>query len=257
MEENQMLVKTVRPFGFLVVMMAMTSLACLGLNRTPTPAPTLPPPPTELPQQPTQVEPTPSPQAAEKFFTEEFEGNLSNWTYFNVLGSPETNEAGLNLEVVDGYLSFDITTKELYTYVTYNPFTYKDVAIELRAENQGTNNNAIGMVCRYSDEGWYEINVQNNGLYKIFAATYNASGDIVYNFLADGGSNKIKVGKEVNDYKMVCKDRTISLYINGFETRVLDDNQYVLPEGQVGFSVASFSDPTVKVRIDWVKISQP
>lgn len=252
-----MLVKTMRPFGFLVVMMAMTSLACLGLSKTPTPAPTPAPPPTELPQQPTLPEPTPSPQAAKKFFTEEFEGDLSNWTYFNVLGSPETNEAGLNLEVVGGYLSFDITTKELYTYVTYNPFTYKDVTIELRAENLGTNNNAIGTVCRYSDEGWYEINVQNNGLYKIFAATYNAGGNIVYNSLADGGSNKIKVGKEVNEYKMICKDRTISLYINGFEIRVLDDNQYVLPEGQVGFSVASFSDPTVKVKIDWVKISQP
>ena len=252
-----MLVKTMRPFGFLVVMMVMTSLACLGSSKVPTPVSPLPPSPTELPQQPTQPEPTASPQAAEKFFTEEFEGDLSNWTYFNVLGSPETNEAGLSLEVTGGYLSFDITTKELYTYVTYNPFTYKDVAIELRAENQGTNNNAISIVCRYSEEGWYETNVQNSGLYKIFAATYNASGDIVFNFLADGGSSKIKVGKEVNEYKMICKDRTISLYINGFETRVLDDNQYVLPEGQVGFSVASFSDPTVKVKIDWVKISQP
>ena len=252
-----MLVKTMRPFGFLVVMMAMISLACLGPSEVPTIVSSPSSPPTELSQQPTPTEPTASPQAAEKFFTEEFEGDLSNWTYFNVLGSAETNESGLSLEVVDGYLSFDITTKELYTYVTYNPFTYKDVAIELRAENQGTNNNAISMVCRYSDEGWYEINVQNSGLYKIFAATYNASGDIVYNFLADGGSSKIKVGKEVNEYKMICKDRTISLYINGFETRVLDDNQYVLPEGQVGFSVASFSDPTVKVKIDWVKISQP
>jgi hypothetical protein len=251
-----MLVKAMKPFGFLVVMMTLTSLACLGSSITPTPELPLPSP-TELPPQPTAPEPTASPQSAEKFFTEEFNGDLSNWTYFNVLGSTKTNESGLSLEVVGGYLSFDITAKELYTYVIYTPFSYKDVAIELRAENVGTNNNAIGMVCRYSDEGWYEIDVQNNGLYKIFAATYDASGSVVYNSLADGGSNKIKVGKETNEYKMICKDRSISLYINGFETRVLNDNQYVLPEGQVGFSVASFSDPTVKVNIDWVKISQP
>jgi hypothetical protein len=251
-----MLVKAMKPLGFLVVMMTLISLACLGSSETPIPE-LPPPPPTELPPQPTPPELTVLPQVAEKFFTEEFDGDLSNWTYFNVLGSTKTNESGLSLEVAGGYLSFDITAKELYTYVIYNPFTYKDVAIELRAENLGTNNNAISMVCRYSDEGWYEINVQNNGLYKIFAATYDASGSVVYNSLADGGSNKIKVGKETNEYKMVCKDRTISLHINGFETRVLDDNQYVLPEGQVGFSVASFSDPTVKVKIDWVKISQP
>lgn len=251
-----MLDKAMKPFGFLVIMMILTGLACLSSSETPTLE--LPPPsPTELPPQPTSPEPTASPQAAKKFFTEEFNGDLSNWTYFNVLGSTKTNESGLSLEVVGGYLSFDITTKELYTYVTYNPFTYKDVAIELHAENLGTNNNAIGMVCRYSDEGWYEIDVQNNGLYKIFAASYDASGSVVYNFLADGGSNKIKIGKETNEYKMVCKDRVISLYINGFETRVIDDNQYVLSEGQVGFSVASFSDPTVMVKVDWVKISQP
>ena len=251
-----MLVKAMKPFGFLVIMMILTGLACLSSSETPTPE--LPPPsPTELPPQPTPPEPTASPQVAEKFFTEEFDGDLSNWTYFNVLGSTKANESGLSLEVVDGYLSFDITTKELYTYVIYDPFTYKDVVIELRAENLGTNNNAIGMVCRYSNEGWYEIDIQNNGLYKIFAASYDASGNVVYHSLADGGSNKIKVGKETNEYKMGCKDRTISLYINGFETRVLEDNQYVLPEGQVGFSVASFNDPTVKVKVDWVKISQP
>lgn len=263
-------VKVLKPFVFILVVMAVVSLACLGGTETPTQEPA-PPPVQQEPQQPEQPaqpeEPTqpeepvqveePTAPAAEEFFTEEFEGDTGNWSYFNILGSKETNESGLNLETDDGYLVFDISTKELYTYVMYDPYEYKDVALELRAENRGTNNNAISMVCRYSDEGWYEINIQNSGLYNILAATYNPSGDVVYNFLADGGSNKIKVGKDINEYKMVCKDRTISLYINGFETRVLDDNKHVLRDGQVGFSVSSFSDPTVKVEIDWVKISQP
>jgi len=260
-----MLAKTLKPFVFLVVVRAMVSLACLGSGDTPTAEPPPPPPLTEEPQQPEQPaqteEPAPTEEpaapAAEEFFTEEFEGDVSNWTYFNILGSDETNESGLSLETDDGYLVFDIATKNLYTYFMYDPFEYKDVAIELRSENRGTNNNAISLVCRYNDEGWYEINIQNSGLYNILAATYNASGDIVYNFLADGGSNKIKVGKDINEYKMICRERTISLYINGFETRIIEDNQYVLRDGQVGFSVSSFSDPTVKVEVDWVKISQP
>jgi len=32
----------------------------------------------------------------------------------------------------------------------------------------GTNNNNISLSVRYSDEGWYEFNIANNGLYDIF-----------------------------------------------------------------------------------------
>ncbi len=255
-----MFAKTLKPFIFLFVLMMVVSLACLGGGETPAP-----PPPTEAPQQPAQpaqpVEPTPTEEppapAAQEFFTEEFDGDNSNWTYFTVTGSTESNASGLNLETKDGYLVFDISSKYLYVYVTYDPYTYKDVAVEARVENRGTNNNNISLLCRYSDEGWYEFNVANNGLYNILAATYNASGDVVYNKLADGGSNKIKSGKDVNTYKIVCKERTLSLYINGFETRVYTDNQFVLRDGKVGISVSSFKDMPVKVEIDWITISQP
>jgi len=257
--------KALKPFVFIFFTIGVVSLACQSVLGAPTPepptateAPPQPPPtqePLQLEEPPQTAVPTvPAPQ---EFFTEEFDGEISNWSYFNILGSNDTDESGLSLEPDGEYLVFDISTKELYTYVIYDPYDYTDVAIELRAENRGTNNNAISLVCRYSDEGWYEVNVQNNGLYNILVATYSDNGDIVYNRLADGGSNKIKVGKDVNEYKMVCRDRTISLYINSFETRVLDDNKYVLREGQVGFSVSAFSDPTVKVDVDWVKISQP
>ncbi len=267
-----MTAKALKPFLFILVIMAVVSLACLGGAGTPAPEPTpviieATPQQVEQPAQPVITEepvqteepvPTEEPApAAQDFFTEEFEGDISNWSYFNILGSNETNESALTLETDGGYLVFDIPTKQLYTYVMYDPYDYKNVAIELRAENRGANNNAISMVCRYSDEGWYEINIQNSGLYNILAATYNASGEVVYSRIADGGSNKIKVGKDINEYKMICKERTITLYINGYETRTIDDNKYVLRDGQIGFSVSSFSDPTVKVEVDWVTISEP
>jgi hypothetical protein len=152
---------------------------------------------------------------------------------------------------------FDVSSKYLYTYVLYDPYNYKDVAVEARVENRGTNNNNISLICRYSDEGWYEFNIANSGLYNIYAATYNASGDVVYNFLADGGSNKIRSGKEINEYKIICRERKLSMYINGFETRSLEDNKYVLRDGQVGISASSFDDLPVKVEVDWITISEP
>jgi hypothetical protein len=150
MEENTMYVKALKPIIFLVTVLALVSLACLG-SGTPTPEP---PPETEAPQQPAQPQETEAPTqvSAQEFFKEEFDGDLSNWTYFNVLGSDQASESGLSLETDGGYLVFDISTKQLYTYVTYDPYEYKDVAIALRAENRGTNNNAVSLLCRYSDE---------------------------------------------------------------------------------------------------------
>ena len=90
-----------------------------------------------------------------------------------------------------------------------------------------------------------------------FTANYTQDNKVVYGKLADGGSNKIKQGKEVNTYTAVCKGRTLVLYINGFETRRLDDNQHVLRNGQIGVSVSSFAIVPVKVEFDSIKISEP
>lgn len=265
--------KVLKPFVFILVVLAVVSLACLGGTPTPEPEPVV----TEAPQEPPTVEPPQEPTPTEEavqveepaqteepaapeapdFFTEEFDVDSGYWSYFTVTGSSEANESNLDLSVEDGYMAFDVTSKYLYTYVLYDPYIYENVQVEARVENRGTNNNNISLVCRYSDEGWYEFNIANNGLYDIFAATFNASGEVVYNFMADGGSNKIRSGKETNEYKIICRDRKLALYINGFETRSLEDNKYVLRDGQVGISVSSFADLPVKVDVDWIKVSEP
>jgi len=84
-----------------------------------------------------------------------------------------------------------------------------------------------------------------------------------YAQIANGGSTKIKSGKEVNDYAFVCNDRNLVLYINGFETRTYTDNQYVLRRGQVGVGASAgvssqtANDRPVKVEFDYIQISQP
>lgn len=219
------------------------------------------PPPTEAPQQESSPAPTEPPvqePSAEQYFTEEFDGDISNWSRLDVTGSTETNVDGLTLETKDSHLVFDFDTKQLYTYLFYDPFEYENVAVEARVENRGMNDNNISLICRYSeDEGWYEFNVANSGLYNILYGFYQADGNINYARIADGGSNKIKSGKDVNVYKIVCNDRKLTLYINGTETRTLEDNQHVLRNGKIGISVSSFNQLPVKVEYDWVKVSEP
>jgi len=259
-----MFVKTLKPFVFLIVVMAMVSLACLGSTATPAPQP---PPATEAPQQPEQPQqpeepaPTEEPASTEEpavsdaqdFFTEEFDGSTDNWTYFITKNDTTADDGGVAPFTEDGFLIFDLS-KYLNVYAMYEPYTYDNVRIDVRVDNRGTNNNNINMLCRYSDEGWYEISVANNGLYWLYA--YDGLKN-TYAKIADGGSNKIKAGKEVNDYAFVCNDRNLTLYINGFETRVYTDNQYVFRRGQVGIGASSFKDLPVKVEFDYIQISEP
>lgn len=99
------------------------------------------------------------------------------------------------------------------------PYIIPTVRVEVRAENRGTNNNNISMICRYDiEEGWYEVNVTNGGLYNILYGKWdNSRTSATYTRLADGGSTLIKAGKDVNTYAFVCRGRTLILFINGEE----------------------------------------
>ena len=264
-----MLGKTLKPFVFLVTLIALVSLACLGDGGEPVPAPAPvveePAAPAE-PAEPAQPEPTEPPQpVAQEFFTEEFEGENDNWSFFVVDGSKTVPEfAGESLEdksslyTEDGLLIYDLNDKFQWVYAFYDPYEYDNVSLEVVAENRGVNDNNISLICRYTeDEGWYEFNIANNGLYWIYHAIVNAEGKVVYSKLADGGSNKVKQGKEVNTYAIKCEDRTLTMYINGIETRQLDDNRFVLRDGLVGVSISSFNVLPVKVEIQSVTISEP
>lgn len=239
-----------------IALVMLISLACSLFSSTPTAAPTSNPPTQSQPQsQPSEpaVPAVTETSTAQDFFTEEFEGSIDNWSYFVTKNKSNADESNVAPTADGGYLKFDLK-KNLNVYALYDPYTYDNVRIDIRAENRGTNNNNINMICRYSDAGWYEISIANNGLYWLYA--FDGSKG-TYAKLADGGSNKIKSGKEVNDYTFICNEHNLVLYINNFETRTYTDNQYAFRDGQVGIGASSFNDVPVAVDFDWVKISQP
>jgi beta-glucanase (GH16 family) len=247
-------------FIFLVLLLSV-GLACNGVVA---PAATATQPPlTEEPAPTEQAADSPTQQAtdapteetadAPDFFTEEFDNGAENWSQEISLNAQDgdTNQANINLE--DGRLVFDFG-KWLIGYVFYDPYDYTDVRLDIRVENRGTNVNNILLVCRASEEGHYLVNIANSGLYGIYA--YNGETGS-YTRIADGGSTKIKAGKEFNEYGLVCKEKKLVLYINGNETRSYTDNQFVFRKGQIGVGVASEDQLPVKVELDWIKISQP
>jgi len=185
------------------------------------------------------------------YFTEEFDGDLSSWTYFVVHG----DENKMDLYPEDGYLVFDINDQDLYVYVLYDEYTYSNVRIDMLAENRGMNTNEISLICNYTERyGWYEFSIGNDGLYTIWAYSETDGGyDIVYN----GGSTHVNTGRDKNTYSAICNGNQLSMYVNGHLEREVVDNKYNLPEGQVGFSVSSFNVLPIEVWVDYFSIDYP
>jgi len=215
------------------------------------------------------LQPTPTIVAVkDKYFQEDFNGDLSSWSQFLVNGSKvakggnpslaDANFGKMTVGVTDGYLLFDLESAGQWAYTVYDPETYDDVRVEVSAENRGTNENNVSLICRYDPtEGWYEFNIANSGLYDIYYAKVKPDKTVVYSRLANGGYTKIKTGKDTNQYGITCQGKTLTLTINSFDVKTYDENQYVLKKGKIGLSVSSFGSLPVKVGFDWVKVSQP
>jgi len=269
--------KPLQPLFFFTALLLLVGLACSALGAGGTPA--TQPPPAAQTQEPVQVLPTatevvqePEPTEAplteaplatdapateapvsnSEFFTEEFDSDaaLDNWQSFS-LGSGE--DRNLVIEQEDDHLLFDLGDEDLYVYYMYTPNEYDDVSIKLNAENRGRNNNNVSLVCRMNSEGtqWYEFSVESGGLWYLYAV------DDKYNIIANGGTQALKKGREVNEYAMTCNGDEITLSINDEEVRSVTDNTYGFNNGLVGFNISSLNVLPITVAVNWFEISEP
>jgi len=225
-------------------------------TNTPIPVPTATA--TKLPTA-TSIPPTPTPEF-QQYFTEEFEKDLKYWSSYYIVDAWTgviMKEPDIKPEIDNKSLRFDLP-KFRWMYVLYDPFDYEDVRVEAQAENLGTNNNNVSLICRYTGKAWYEFNIANNGLYWIYSASVREDGFVQYKLLDQGGSNKIvqgnNPGKNTNIYAITCKGDTFTLYINENMTKEIKNTD--LASGKVGVSISSF-ETAVNVKFNWVKISEP
>jgi hypothetical protein len=262
-------VKTFKPLFFFAALVLTVGLACNALTggnsptqppptEAPVQQPTQPPPPTEAP--PPTEEPVatdtavPEQPAASKFFTEEFDQDPGSDWVIDILGpGADANKDTVKTEFTNGRLRVELPKDDLYLYYPFTGFTYDNVRLDLRADNRGVNTNNVSLVCRISDDGWYEWSVGSGGDWYLYAVTDK------YNLLTSGGTNFLKQGKAENEYSMACKDKTISMFVNGQEIKQspFTDNNYGLREGTVGFNISSLKVTPVIVEVEWLKVSEP
>jgi len=187
------------------------------------------------------------------WYVEEWEDDNSAWSVYT-----ETNGSDGDLDEIDiytesGKLKFEMD-KYLIGYVLYDPWLYEDVRIDVQSENRGANTFTVSIICRYSEEGYYVVDISSGGLYTMYA--YDAYTEEYYS-LANGGSTYIKQGKDTNTYTWVCEGRDLTLGVNGYEVKKFTDNKYVFREGLVGAGVTSYGVIPIKVEIEYIEISQP
>jgi hypothetical protein len=267
-----MKVQTILGFGFFVFVVgcapsdrAIQTAIALTRSALPTSPPvpatatstsTIAPSPTATE---TPIPPTPTPSM---YFLEEFDEELSaNWeTRFQ--GPKGYDITKVESKIEDSNLNIKINGKFFYAYYFFNQFSYKDVRLDLRATNQGVNNNSITLICRQDETGWIEFNVMSGGYWDLLIyRTRGADGE--YETLTSGGTLELKQGKATNDYGLICNGDTISMFINGVELKGSPLQLEKIPgeppptEGQIGFSASSFNVTPVVVLFDWLKISQP
>ncbi len=190
-------------------------------------------------------------------YTADFTKDIGDYESFILDGSTsqQIQDKSLLPFVKNGALEFNLNQKDKYVYTYYKPATYSDVRLDMTAENRGKNNNSVSLFCRYSpDDGWYEANVNNNGMLSILAYTMS---DHSYHNVYNGASTLIKTGINANTYAFTCKGQILTLEINGKVVKEIKDVHYNLKSGLVGMSVSSYNVLPIIVDIQSFSISLP
>lgn len=249
-------------------MLLIVSLACQFGDNTPAvqpptqqpikvEEPTATPEPTEVPTEPPTAPPTEPPTeapAVSQFFTEEFDQDPGSFWVIDIIGpGAEAHKDSVKTEFSNSRMRIELPEKDLYFYYSFLGYSYDNVRLDLRADNRGVNTNNVSLFCRSSKDGWYEWSVGSGGDWYLYAVTDK------YNLVANGGTLFLKQGKEINDYRLDCKGKTISMFINDKELKgsPVTDNKYGLRDGTVGFNISSLNVTPVIVEVDWFKVSEP
>ncbi|HZU87479.1 MAG TPA: hypothetical protein VFF78_08350, partial [Anaerolineaceae bacterium] len=177
--------------------------------------------------------------------------DLQHWQGFVIPGS---NRNSVKTEIVDDKMQITISGRDTYAYLLYDGVDTEDVQIDVTAENIGAFDNAISVVCRYSEDEkgnatWYEFNISSARLVTIFR--YNKG----YLLLDSGMSTELNYGLATNTYRVICKQDWLILYINGVEKVRIQDSW--LKSGKVGLSVSAFYDLNVVVGFNEFTVSPP
>jgi hypothetical protein len=212
--------KSMRLF-FIVVILAVTSLACFTLSTQTAPSGVL--------------------------FSDDFSDTSKKWNQF-------TDSA----HITDYYNNaYRIVVNDFNVNVWSNPGkeSFLDTRIEVDAtKNGGPDDNDFGIICRYTDVNkfYYGI-VSSDGYYSIMKMTSNNGIFLGRDSMHE--SDKINQGAATNHLRLDCVGSTLTLYVNGFQIDQQTDTDYIT--GNVGLISGTLGTGGADILFDNFYVYKP
>ncbi|MBK9005575.1 MAG: hypothetical protein CNIPEHKO_02278 [Anaerolineales bacterium] len=191
------------------------------------------------------------------FYVDEFNTDLTKWSTFMTSGDsrmvipPVVDRGVLPLQLLQ------VDDRVGQYYLINDAFSYSDVKVEAVATNRGNNSNGVGLICRYSNVGWYEAQISNSQRFAIYVVDSVGLVSQGYNEVLTGESSAIRSGPSTNVYTLTCKGKTISLSVNGELVGEFEDTYLGLTDGKIGLSIWSPQTLPVIVDIETLTVSAP
>ncbi len=198
-----------------------------------------------------EASPTPNP-----YYAEEFNAVPPTWFEFMTSGDTSLVEKSFDR----GALAIQLLKRDELTprfYYINDAFSYSDVKVGAVVTNQGNNANGVGLVCRYSDLGWYEAQVSNSERFSIYVVDNVGIFSQGYNEVLTGDSKAIRSGLSTNIYTLYCQGNVIRLFVNDELLGEYIDTNFGFTDGKIGLSVWSPQSLPVNVDFETLTVSAP
>jgi hypothetical protein len=172
-----------------------------------------------------------------------------------------SGESMPQVKVENGFLTFFLTQAYTWVYATYDAYDYTNIHIEAIMQSRQVSPSSMGLVCRYSDNGWYEFTISEDGSYSVLFGQWLADEIATYTPVATDTSEYVHTGREegyvVNKIGLTCQEDILWLYLNEKLFRKLDVSRFGINAGKVGVTAASFENTSVIAAFGNISVSEP
>lgn len=172
-------------------------------------------------------------------FSDDFESGPGDWMVGNY------NQA--DLEIIYGWLTYTMKEPKWLTWDVTRQVDASDVKMQAFFSNDAEQTeNMQGFVCRYQDDdNFYRITFGNDGYLRVGK---RLNGEWIY--FVDEYDTSDAIDPYFNFAEASCYQNTLKLWIYGELIVEVSDPDKSFANGDVGFIVGTFDDPTVVVSMD-------
>jgi hypothetical protein len=201
-------------------------------------------------------------------FTEKFSNDFwDRWESNVLIGNPNGNYLNLGRK----RLMFTLPQTEAHVIVTTSDASYEDVKVEATFENIRSNEASYAVLCRYSEDGWYEFRISvagpEAGSYKLmkFDPYLKNQFKNPYVVLHPGMdrffTNDIKLGLNMrNTLALICKADEFQIFINDKQQTPTKNGSFTdnyFTEGSVGYSVQTYGKGLSDIDVTKFSVEAP